>query len=52
MYAREVKSNNESDTSGLHVFQEKFHPVQSVIVGQSGIPAEIFLTMDLQELFT
>lgn len=50
--AIEVKSNNETGTHGLHVFQEKFHPVQSVIVGQSGIPAEIFLSMDLQELFT
>lgn len=49
--AIEVKSNSESDTHGLHMFQEKYHPVQSVIVGQNGIPAETFLSMDLQELF-
>ena len=49
--AIEVKSNSESDTRGLHVFQDKFHPVRSVIVGQGGIPAETFLSMDLGELF-
>lgn len=49
--AIEVKSNGESDTHGLHVFQEKFHPVQSVIVGDNGLPPQVFLTMDLRELF-
>lgn len=49
--AIEVKSNSESDTRGLHVFQDKFHPVRSVIVGQGGIPAETFLSMDLGDLF-
>jgi len=49
--AVEVKSNGESDTHGLHVFQEKFHPVQSVIVGDNGLPPQVFLTMDLRELF-
>ena len=50
--AIEVKSNAESDTHGLHAFQDRFHPVQSVIVGQSGIPAETFMSMELQELFS
>lgn len=49
--AIEVKSNGESDTHGLHVFQEKFHPVQSVVVGENGLPPQVFLTMDLRELF-
>lgn len=49
--AIEVKSNDEQDTHGLHVFQEKFHPMLSVIVGRSGIPAETFLSMNLDELF-
>lgn len=49
--AIEVKSNGESDTHGLHVFQEKYHPVQSVIVGDNGLPPQVFLTMDLRELF-
>ena len=49
--AIEVKSNDEQDTHGLHVFQDKFHPRLSVIVGRSGIPAEAFLSMNLKELF-
>ncbi|WP_028910692.1 ATP-binding protein [Prevotella sp. AGR2160] len=49
--AIEVKSNSEQDTHGLHVFQEKFHPKRSVIVGRAGIPAETFLSMDVEELF-
>lgn len=49
--AIEVKSNAEQDTRGLHVFQDMFHPVRSIIVGRSGIPAETFLTMNLKELF-
>ena len=49
--AIEVKSNDEQDTHGLHVFQDKFHPMLSVIVGRSGIPAETFLSMNLKELF-
>lgn len=49
--AIEVKSNSEQDTHGLHVFQEKFHPKRSVIVGRAGIPADIFLSVDLGELF-
>lgn len=49
--AIEVKSNAETDTEGLHTFSEKFHPVQSIIVGQSGIPIEDFLNMDLKLLF-
>ena len=49
--AIEVKSNHEKDTSGLHTFQEKFHPHRSVLVGEEGIPIETFLKSDLKELF-
>lgn len=49
--AIEVKSNAETDTLGLHAFNEKFHPAQSVIVGQGGIPIEEFFDMDLKSLF-
>ena len=50
--AIEVKSNHEKDTSGLHTFQEKFHPHRSVLVGEEGIPIETFMKSDLKELFT
>ena len=49
--AVEVKSNHEKDTSGLHVFQENFHPFRSVLVGEEGLPVETFLKSDLRELF-
>ena len=49
--AIEAKSNDEQDTHGLHVFQDKFHPMLSVIIGRSGIPTETFLSMNLKELF-
>ena len=49
--AVEVKSNHDKDTSGLHTFQELFHPYRSVIVGEGGIDIESFLASDLRELF-
>lgn len=49
--AIEVKSNHEKDTSGLHTFQDLFHPYRSVLVGEEGIPIETFLKSDLKELF-
>ncbi len=49
--AIEVKSNHEKDTSGLHTFQDMFHPHRLVLVGEEGIPLETFLKSDLKELF-
>ena len=49
--AVEVKSNGESDTTGLHRFAEEFHPHRSIIVGPKGISAESFMSFDLRELF-
>ena len=49
--AVEVKSNHEKDTSGLHAFQENFHPHRSVLIGEEGIPVDTFLRSDLRELF-
>ena len=49
--AVEVKSNHDKDTSGLHVFQEMFHPYRSILVGEEGIDIETFLKSDLRELF-
>lgn len=49
--AIEVKSNSDRDTSGLHAFNDKFHPFRAIIVGEGGIPAEAFLCMNLRDLF-
>lgn len=47
----EVKSNGEMDTKGLHRFAEEYRPHRSIIVGPKGVPADVFLNMDLRELF-
>lgn len=49
--AIEVKSNAVKDTKGLRDFKEKFHPVQAIIVGDGGISPELFLSMNLNDLF-
>lgn len=50
--ALEVKSNVERDTGGLHVFNDKFHPYRSVVIGEGGLPVETFMQMDLRALFS
>lgn len=49
--AVEVKSNAEKRTEGLERFRELFEPQTSFIVGDGGISAEDFLSMDLRKLF-
>lgn len=49
--AVEVKGNAEKSTRGLAVFREKFQPGSSFIVGDGGLRAEDFLTMDIRKLF-
>ena len=49
--AVEVKSNAEKNTDGLNTFREVFHPKSAFIVGDGGIKAEDFLTMDIRKLF-
>lgn len=49
--AIEVKSNAEKRTEGLDKFRKLFHPTASFIVGDGGIGAEDFLSMDLNKLF-
>lgn len=51
LVAIEVKSNAEKRTAGLDKFRELFKPTSSFIVGDGGIKAEEFLTMDLTRLF-
>ena len=49
--AIEVKSGKRGMNSGLPKFKEKFHPLQSLVVGTDGIPFEEFFCADLMRLF-
>ena len=49
--AIEVKSNAEKNTKGLSEFRDKFKPKSAFIVGDGGISAEEFLSMDIRTLF-
>lgn len=49
--AVEVKSNAEKNTSGLEAFKNKFRPSLSLVVGDGGMAAEDFITMDIRALF-
>ncbi len=49
--AIEVKSNGESRTEGMDHFRKHFTPTASFIVGENGIKPEVFLSMDLRQLF-
>lgn len=49
--AIEIKGNAEKRTDGLDKFKELFHPTASFIVGDGGIRAKDFLSMDLMKLF-
>ena len=49
--AIEVKSNAEKRTEGLDKFRKLFNPQSAFIVGDGGICAEDFLSMDLRKLF-
>ena len=51
LIAIEVKSNNESHTAGLDAFNQRFHPQSTIIVGQSGMSAEDFLSISPSLLF-
>ena len=49
--AIEVKSNAEKCTAGLEKFRKMFKPACALIVGDGGINAEDFLSMDIRKLF-
>ena len=49
--AIEVKSNAEKNTTGLETFKKLFKPQTALIVGDGGIRAEEFLSMDIRRLF-
>lgn len=49
--AVEVKSNASKNTSGLETFKRVFKPDTALIVGDGGISAEDFLSMNIRKLF-
>lgn len=49
--AIEIKSNAEKRTDGLDKFRQLFKPQSSFIVGDGGIGAEDFLSMNINDLF-
>lgn len=49
--AIEVKSNNAGTNAGLHLFSNKYKPLQAFVVGNEGIPLTDFLQTDLRLLF-
>lgn len=49
--AIEVKSNAEKNTAGLETFKRTFNPRTTLIVGDGGISAEEFLSMDIRKIF-
>lgn len=49
--AIEVKSNAGKRTDGLDKFRQQFSPQASFIVGDGGIAAEDFFSMDIKQLF-
>ena len=51
LVAIEVKSNAEKRTEGLDTFRQIFNPKNSFIVGDGGISAEEFFSMDIRNLF-
>ena len=46
-----MKSNAEKNTKGLSEFRDMFKPKSAFIVGDGGISAEEFLSMDIKTLF-
>ncbi len=47
----EVKSNAEKNTAGLEKFRNDFQPKTALVVGEGGISAEDFLSVDIKSLF-
>ncbi|HEX2582927.1 MAG TPA: DUF4143 domain-containing protein, partial [Chlamydiales bacterium] len=49
--AIEVKSNHDSlKSSGMDLFVSKFNPSRVLLVGEQGIPLEVFLTTPVKQL--
>ncbi len=49
--AIEVKSGASRSSTGMQVFQKKFHPDKLLLTGSDGIPWQDFLIMEPEQLF-
>jgi uncharacterized protein len=47
----EVKSNHETETSGMDEFRNRFRPKRVLLVGAAGLPLEAFLKLRPADLF-
>lgn len=48
----EVKSGRRQDNSGIHVFADKFHPEQSLVIGGEAFPIELFLKTPIERFLS
>ena len=48
--AIEVKSGRRGMNSGLPAFVDAFHPKKSFVIGTNGVPLEVFLNCDIDDL--
>lgn len=51
LLAIEVKSGHRIDNTGVHVFEQKFHPIHTFIVGSNAFTTEEFLSIPLNQLW-
>lgn len=51
LLAIEVKSGHRIDNAGVHVFEQKFHPTHTFIVGSNAFTTEEFLSIPLNQLW-
>ena len=51
LLAIEVKSGHRIDNAGVHVFEQKFHPMHTFIVGSNAFTTEEFLSIPLNQLW-
>ena len=51
LLAIEVKSGHRIDNAGVHVFEQKFHPIHTFIVGSNAFTTEEFLSIPLNQLW-
>lgn len=51
LVAIEVKSGVKNQVKGMEPFNEQYHPEKLLLVGEGGMPVEVFLKMNLKELF-
>ena len=51
LLAIEVKSGHRIDNAGVHVFEQKFHPIHTFIVGSNAFTTKEFLSIPLNQLW-